>query len=108
MTPQTRSQNRKLVTVPYRGIHCRELKCQVEIIMVGTTRSRTMPLERELVPLPADLRGHFVIVEELEPGDRPTAIGIKTARELGFHVETGDLVYRAHWSACPAASRFRR
>jgi hypothetical protein len=101
---------RSIVTIPYRGLLCRELSCQAEILMVATTRGRTMPLDRELVPLgDDDVRGLFVVVDELEPGDvGPTAIGIRAARELGFHVESGDLVYRAHWSACSKADRFRR
>jgi hypothetical protein len=64
---------RTIVTLPYRGLRCRELDCQAEIVMATTTRHRQMPLEREPTFLGAlieakpegeelDERGLFVAV----------------------------------------------
>jgi hypothetical protein len=96
----------KIVTVPYRGLRCRELDCQRPLVMVATMRDTTLPLEADLVALD-DPRGCFVIVEGLEYRP-PTALGIRAARELGLEILTGDHVYRAHWSGCTKPERFRR
>lgn len=98
----------KIVTVPYRGLRCRELDCQAKIVLVPTMRETRMPLEAELVPFDhEEMRGLFVVVEGIESRE-PTVLGIRAARELGLTIEAGDHVYRAHWSGCTNARRFRR
>lgn len=98
----------RIVTVPYKGLRCRELDCQARLVMVATMRDNQMPLEAELVPFDhEEMRGLFVVVEGLESRP-PTALGIKAARQLGLEIDAGDLVYRAHWSGCTNARRFRR
>lgn len=96
----------RIVTVPYRGLRCRELSCQTELIMVRTPRDLTIPLERRPVELSDDERGLFVVVTGLD--EEPTAYGLRAARELGLILGLGTPIYRAHWAGCTKAARFRR
>lgn len=96
----------KIVHVPWRGLRCRELSCQAEIVMVATTRGKTMPLDREVVPAGdwhTDARGLFLV---LELDGEPVAHGLTAAEKVG--AEIPELVYAGHWGTCKAPSRFRR
>jgi hypothetical protein len=67
-----------------------------------------MPLERASLPfrLIEDERGIFVVVTGLDA--EPTAYGLTAARKAGLIIGEETVVYRAHWSACPARDRFRK
>lgn len=100
----------RIVTVPNRGLRCREPTCQAEIVMVKTKRGQTMPLDRDPVALETDERGRFIVLELPDPETQtvtiPTAVSLSQARHLG--IEIPELVYVAHWGTCKAPSRFRR
>lgn len=109
---------RSIVTLPYRGLRCRELECQAEIVMATTTRHRQMPLEREPTFLGAlidakpegeelDERGLFVAVRS--DREMPAiALSLKAAVVQSFTLHAETPVYRAHWAGCVGAARFRR
>lgn len=101
----------RIVTIPYRGLRCRELTCQARITLAPTTRGRTMPLDAEPIrygDAETD-KGLFVILD-LPGSSRAIAVGIRAAcAELGLEELPPDsTVYAGHWGTCSKPDRFRR
>lgn len=104
----------RTISIPYRGLRCREPSCQAQIFLSPTVRGRTMPLDKDALLYTAASgdgdRGLFVILPETPASARGVAYGIKAALAMvGLEkLPPNTTVYRAHWATCTKADRFRR
>lgn len=101
----------RIVHLPSRGLRCRALNCQAEIILATTLKRRQMPVDRHPIPLqeldPDQERAAFVPVQgalEADP-ELVVLLGLTAARRLGYEPRE---VYLAHWATCRDPDRFRR